>query len=526
MKKWVPLFCLFNIIKSMKKEIAIEFKNITKTFLDGKIIANKDVSFKIQKGTVHAIAGENGAGKSTLMSMLFGIYHPTKGEIFVNGNKTKYASAQSAMNDGIGMVHQHFQLVDKFTVAQNVALGKETSKFGFVSYKEISKKINDLCKKYKFNIKASDKIYSLSVGQEQKVEILKLLYTDSEILIFDEPTAMLTPEEIDEFISIVLDLKEKGKTIIIITHKLDEIKKMADEVTVLRKGEYVGTKAIKDITPAVLSKMMVGHVVEQPELPKVKPGEEIVSLENISVKQRGIYKLKDVSLSVKEGEIVAIAGVEGNGQKQLAEAISGLNKKFEGNIQLLVNNKKQLINKKSIKYRSLNGINHIPEDRHKYGMILDMTISENMMIRKYRERPYSFFGLLNNKKMKQDALSQLQKFDVRGIDRGNAPARGLSGGNQQKAVVARELSDKNSKFIIVFQATRGLDVGAIEYIHKQIIEARSNGKAVLLISYDINEIMTLADRVLVLNSGKVTGELTRKQMTKDKIGQLMSAKGK
>lgn len=525
------------------KDNIIEFKNITKTFLGGKIVANKDVTFAIKQGSIHAIAGENGAGKSTLLSMLFGLYQPTAGEIFVRGKKVEYKNAADAMNDGLGMVQQHFQLVDKFTVAENVTLGieedfvkevkmkdgKKSFKLdsGILNSKKTNERIDELAKTYGFNVSAKQKVSELTVGQEQKVEILKLLYRNSEILIFDEPTAMLTPKEIDELIEIILDLKKKGNTIIIITHKLDEIKRMADEVTVIRRGEYIGTKPIEEITPEVLSKMMVGADIIPPVKEKVEVGETVLKVENLFVEEKRVQKLKGVSFEVKKGEIVAISGVEGNGQVQLANIIAGLQKQTSGDVLIRHNVAKgkasddfQLatISTDSIKKRN-KYISHIPENRHKYGMILDLKCYENAQIKEIDK--YSFMGYILKSKMKDDAKVVLERFDVRGTNDGEAVSRGLSGGNQQKLVVGREVSAP-SELLIVFQATRGLDVGAINFIHKQILLARKYGKAILLISYDLNEIITLADRVLVINSGAITGEVIGKDINKSKIGELMA----
>lgn len=559
-------------------ENIIEFKNVTKTFLDGKIVANDKVSFAIKKGTVHAIAGENGAGKSTLLSMLFGLYKPTSGEIFVRGQKISYRSAAEAMADKLGMVQQHFQLVEKYTVGQNIILGKEKTTFGFIRTKEDFKKINEISKKYGFGIKADQKITSLTVGQEQKTEILKLLFSEAEILIFDEPTAMLIPSEIEELIEVMRILKNEGKTIILITHKLDEIKSIADEVSVIRRGKYIGNITNKELTAEKLSKMMIGSDLVEVSKEYSKGAEKVLGVQNLVVSGAGkswlsvnfekkkqeidnllesdklsfvkkpllktsewfkllkrmldekpwsasnvdAAKLKGVSFELKAGEILAIAGVEGNGQSQLANAILGLDKIKTGSIKVAVNSNELDITKLSIKKRN-KLFSSIPEDRHKYGMILDMKVSDNMVIKNF-DSEYTKFGFLQKGKIKSHSAKILSKYDVRGADGGNALARGLSGGNQQKAVVGREIS-ANKDVMIVFQATRGLDVGAINYIHEQIIKSRNEGKGILLISYDLNEVIKLADRVLVINAGRFTGELSNKDITKNKLGVLMSAKG-
>lgn len=504
----------------MDKKTIVEFKNVRKEFLGGKIVANNNVTFNVSEGTIHTIAGENGAGKSTLLSMLFGLYKPTKGEIYVKGKAINYNSAKDAMADGLGMVQQHFQLVDVFTVTDSIILGSEKTSKGFLKRKEDATKIDSLIKKYNFNLKSNDKIKDLTVGQRQKVEILKLLFRDNDILIFDEPTAMLTPSEIDELLKIILDLKKKGKTIFLITHKLDEMKAVSDEVTVLRKGEFIGTISSKALTAKKLSEMMVGRNVEPVKLSKSNFGEEKLKVENLTVSKKGIKKLQDINFSIRGGEILSIAGVEGNGQVELAEAISGMIRPKNAKITL----NGEDISKLNVNNRNRAKIAHIPEDRHKYGMFLDMKVYENMFIKNFRYE-YSKFGVVNTNKMKKDARSIIHKFDVRGADGGAAIARGLSGGNQQKAVIAREMTGK-PEVIIVFQATRGLDVGAIEFVHKQVLAARARGAAVLLISYDLNEVLALSDRIAVLNSGKITGIINRKDASRNVVGQLMTAKGK
>lgn len=540
----------------------IEFQNTRKEFLNGNIIANNNISFFVEKGEVHAIAGENGAGKSTLVSMLFGLYEPTSGKILVNGNEIKYKSAIDAINDGMGMVHQHFQLIEKFTVAENISLGSEeyslsfkeisdidkelknlknnkktfldyktkinnlekklkdnqTSSNGFLNRKKINDKINKLSKLYNFNIKAEDKISSLTVGQEQKVEILKLIYKKSNILIFDEPTAMLSPKEIEQLIKIILQFKKEGKTIIIITHKLDEIKKVADRVSVLRKGKFIGTKKVKNITASQLSKMMVGYDIKPPKINKInsKLKKIVLEVKNLNVKKRRINKLKNISFSIKKGEIVSIAGVEGSGQLELVNSITGMQKFKSGSI--LINNIP--IKKLSIKKRN-KLLSHIPEDRHKHGMILDLKVYENVVLKELKNN--SKLGFLNRYKMLKNAQKIINTFDVRGARSGYSISRGLSGGNQQKMIVGREIS-ANKDLLISFQATRGLDVGAINYIHNKIIEQRKNGKAILLISYDLNEILKISDKVIVMNSGQITGILSGKDINIEKIGVLMSKK--
>lgn len=505
----------------------IEFKNVTKTFLGGKIVANDNISFTIKQGEIHAIAGENGAGKSTLLSMLFGLYKPDKGKILVRNKAINYRSAANAMRDGLGMVQQHFQLVEKFTVGQNILLGKEKTKWGFLKNQREYQKINQLAKEYSFGINANQKVTDLTVGQEQKTEILKLLYSDSEVFIFDEPTAMLIPEEIEHLLFVIKKLKEKQKTIILITHKLNEIKAVADRVSVLRKGQYVGEILKQDLSAEKLSKMMVGTNLKKAQKKEVSLGKKVLEIKNLKVKTHDIVKLKNISLDVKAGEILAIAGVEGNGQTELANAILGLSKITQGSITFFPrsNKKSEVLAPINLVHLNVSKRNDliasIPEDRHRYGMVLDMKLYENIFLKTFW-KDYTKFGFLNRMQMKKDALAIINNYDVRNANQGMVITRSLSGGNQQKAVIGREISS-NRDLMVIFQATRGLDVGAIEYIHSQILNAATQNKAILLISYDIEEIMKLADRIIVFNQGVITGEMTRGQMTRHKLGILMSS---
>lgn len=503
---------------------AIEMRQIVKKF--GTLVANDHIDLLLKQNTIHGIVGENGAGKSTLMSILFGLYKADHGQIFINGEESKINSPLDATEHKIGMVHQHFKLVSTFNAIDNILLGKEPGKFGMVFKKEATKKIKALAKKYHFDIDFTKPVSKLTVGQQQKIEILKTLYVDANILIFDEPTAVLTPQEIEGFLDLLLEFKKDGKSIIIITHKLDEIKKVCDEATVIRKGKFVKTVNVAKTTPAEITKLMVGReVVETKNNLKTKLGESALRLENVSVKSHKILKLDSVSFDVKQGEIVAIAGVEGNGQSEIINAITGLEKPTAGKVLIKVGNKEVDITKKSIKARYKLGMSHIPEDRHKHGLILDDKLTNSLFFQEYFKKQFSFFGILKNRAAKEHAKHIIDKFDVRGAHEGEAQARALSGGNQQKAIVGRELLRKHN-FIVIAQPTRGLDVGAIEQIHKYILDEKQHGRAVLLISYELSEVIGLADRVIVVNAGRKTGEVTGKDINKKQIGELMTKRAK
>lgn len=638
---------------------AVEMRNITKLF--GNFKANDNINLKVKKGTIHALIGENGAGKSTLMSILFGIYNQTSGTIFINGNLVNMNSPLEANAHGIGMVHQHFQLVEDFTVLENIVLGsEETIGNVFLSYKKSINKINEIMEKYNFNIDLKKRISDCSVAEQQRVEILKMLYRDSDILIFDEPTAVLSISQIESFLDAVIDLKNSGKTIIIITHKLDELKKVADVGTVIRLGKHIADIDIKSITHAELSKLMVGSdLSEVVNHDQNTDNETIFRISNLNVNKIGysnIIGLKDFNLEIKAGEIIGIAGVEGNGQSELLNSITGLKSIKSGKIELLVNvedsifehiiaikelltkkNKlfdrndfdsiktvikkldfetvnitkfnhnleenirivldisKKIINelnstdfqqnsikfntfsteidkliiawqefktlslgnssfpyfkninkirkasrkwrnklnpfenywidlsKQSIAKKYLLGMSHIPEDRHLHGLLLDMNLRDNAISQVVGNAPFNKYGIISYKNAKIFSELIVDRFDVRSSEGINSMARSLSGGNQQKFIVGRELT-KYSKFIIISQPTRGLDVGAINIIHEYILNAKKEGKAILLISYEIDEIMSLVDRVIVLNSGEVSGELKKSEITREKLGILMSRK--
>lgn len=496
----------------------IEMLNITKEFPG--IIANDDVTLQLKKGEIHALLGENGAGKSTLMSVLFGLYHPEKGEIKKNGELISIKNPTDANNYGIGMVHQHFKLVEVFSVLENIVLGVEPTTKGFLDMKEARKKIVDLSQKYGLLVDPDAKIEDITVGMQQKVEILKMLYRDNEILIFDEPTAVLTPQEIEDLMKIMKQFAKEGKSILFITHKLNEIMEVADRCTVLQKGKYKGTVEISKTNKLELSKMMVGRdvnlsVSKKPAAPK----EVILDVNNISVasKHSTKHSVSNVSFDVKAGEIVCIAGIEGNGQTELVYALTGLEKTLSGSIML--SNKD--ITKQSIRNRSKSGMSHIPEDRHKHGLVLDYSLEKNLILQTYWQKEFQNKGFMRRKPIREYAERLIKQYDVRSSLGADTITRQMSGGNQQKAIIAREV-EKDCELLIAVQPTRGLDVGAIEFIHKQIVNARDEGKAVLLVSLELEEVMNLSDRILVMYEGEIVGELNPKQTTFEELGLYMS----
>ena len=496
----------------------IEMLNITKEFPG--IIANDDVTLQLKKGEIHALLGENGAGKSTLMSVLFGLYHPEKGEIKKNGELISIKNPTDANNYGIGMVHQHFKLVEVFSVLENIVLGVEPTTKGFLDMKEARKKIVDLSQKYGLLVDPDAKIEDITVGMQQKVEILKMLYRDNEILIFDEPTAVLTPQEIEDLMKIMKQFAKEGKSILFITHKLNEIMEVADRCTVLQKGKYKGTVEISKTNKLELSKMMVGRdvnlsVSKKPAAPK----EVILDVNNIFVASKHSVKdsVSNVSFDVKAGEIVCIAGIEGNGQTELVYALTGLEKTLSGSIML--SNKD--ITKQSIRNRSKSGMSHIPEDRHKHGLVLDYSLEKNLILQTYWRKEFQNKGFMRRKPIREYAERLIKKYDVRSSLGADTITRQMSGGNQQKAIIAREV-EKDCELLIAVQPTRGLDVGAIEFIHKQIVNARDEGKAVLLVSLELEEVMNLSDRILVMYEGEIVGELNPKQTTFEELGLYMS----
>ena len=500
-------------------EYVIEMNHIRKEFPG--IVANDDITLQLKKGEIHALLGENGAGKSTLMSVLFGLYQPEAGEIKKDGQVVKINNPNDATALGIGMVHQHFKLIDVFTVMDNIILGAETvGPLGFLKKKEAREKVMALSEKYGLSVDVDAKVEDITVGMQQRVEILKMLYRDNDILIFDEPTAVLTPQEIDELMEIMRGFAKEGKSILFITHKLNEIMAVSDRVTVLRKGKYVGTVNTKDTNKQELSNMMVGRPV-QLELQKepAEPKETILKVEGLTVPSK-IHKnnaVNDVSFEVRAGEIVCIAGIDGNGQTELVFGLSGLEKASAGTITLCGED----ISKASIRKRSMTGMAHIPEDRHKHGLVLSYTLEQNMVLQRYREPQFQNHGFIKFDEVRKYAEKLIEEFDVRSGQGPITIARSMSGGNQQKAIIAREI-DRNEPLLIAVQPTRGLDVGAIEHIHNTIVAERDKGKAVLLVSLELEEVLGLSDRILVMYEGEIVGEVDPKTTTPEELGLYMS----
>lgn len=597
-----------NIVSENNSDYVIEMRHITKEFPG--IIANDDITLQLKRGEIHALLGENGAGKSTLMSVLFGLYQPEKGEILKNGQVVKINNPNDATALGIGMVHQHFKLVECFSVLDNIILGAENTKLGFIQKKKAKNKVLELSNRYGLNVDINAIVEDITVGMQQRVEILKMLYRDNEILIFDEPTAVLTPQEIDELMKIMKNLAAEGKSILFITHKLNEIMAVADRCSVLRKGKYIGTVDIKDTTKEELSEMMVGRQVKfEVDKDESVPGDVVLDVDKLCVESKIHKKLavKDVSFQVHAGEIVCIAGIDGNGQTELVYGITGLEKlapnvkeEVEENVEkpvwqklkevekqeraklfftqcgeqlkfffvelgkniwkklkkfgetvaakavalwnklvLLFNKNKaqeldpnadvkgritlcgQDITKAPIRKRSKTGMSHIPEDRHKYGLVLDYTLEQNMVLQRYWQKEFQKGGFIKFKAVEDYSEKLIEKYDVRSGQGGKTLVRSMSGGNQQKAIVAREL-DREHKLLIAVQPTRGLDVGAIEYIHSQIVKDRDAGAGVLLVSLELDEVMNLSDRILVMYEGEIVGELDPKKTTVQELGLYMA----
>lgn len=598
-----------NYVKNdASEDFVIEMRHITKEFPG--IIANDDITLQLRRGEIHALLGENGAGKSTLMSVLFGLYQPEKGEILKNGQVVKINNPNDATALGIGMVHQHFKLVEVFSVLDNIILGAEPNKAGFLTKKEAREKVVALSEKYGLMVDPDAIIEDITVGMQQRVEILKMLYRDNEILIFDEPTAVLTPQEIDELMKIMKNLAAEGKSILFITHKLNEIMAVADRCSVLRKGKYIGTVEIKDTTKEELSEMMVGRQVKfEVDKDEAIPGDVVLDVDKLCVESKIHKKLavKDVSFQVHAGEIVCIAGIDGNGQTELVYGITGLEKiapnvkeeveehvekpvwqklkevekqeraklfftqcgeqlkfffvelgkkiwkklkKFGETVAakaaalwnklvLLFNKNKaqeldpnadvkgritlcgQDITKAPIRKRSKTGMSHIPEDRHKYGLVLDYTLEQNMVLQRYWQKEFEKVGFIKKKAVRKYSDKLIEQYDVRSGQGSVTMVRSMSGGNQQKAIVAREL-DREHKLLIAVQPTRGLDVGAIEYIHSQIVKDRDAGAGVLLVSLELDEVMNLSDRILVMYEGEIVGELDPKKTTVQELGLYMA----
>lgn len=499
-------------------EYIIEMLHITKEFPGIK--ANDDITLQLKKGEIHALLGENGAGKSTLMSVLFGLYQPEKGVIKKEGKEVKINNPNDANALGIGMVHQHFKLVHNFTVLQNIILGVETTKHGLLKMDAAREKVMELSSRYGLMVDPDALIEDITVGMQQRVEILKMLYRENEILIFDEPTAVLTPQEIDELMKIMKSLTEEGKSILFITHKLNEIKEVADRCTVLRKGKYIGTITVADTSKEEMSEMMVGRKVSfaVDKIPCKAEG-FIFEVRNLTVSSRHSTKkaVNNVSFKVKKGEILCIAGIDGNGQSELVYALTGLMPIDSG--QILLNGVD--ITKMSVRKRNVEGMSHIPEDRHKDGLVLDYSLTENLMLKKYFTPEFQKNGFIKFDVANQHAERLIEEFDIRSGQGGKTTVRSMSGGNQQKAIVAREI-DLNPDLLIAVQPTRGLDVGAIEYIHKQLVEQRDCNKAVLLISLELDEVMNVSDRILVIYEGEIVGDLNPKEITVQELGLYMA----
>lgn len=502
-------------------EYVVEMLNIRKEFPG--IVANDDITLKLKKGEIHALLGENGAGKSTLMSILFGLYQADKGSIRMNGKDVHISNPNIANDLGIGMVHQHFKLVHNFTVTENIILGMEPKKGIVVDIKSGEKRVRELSERYGLNVDPDAKIEDISVGMQQRVEILKMLYRNAEILIFDEPTAVLTPQEVQDLIKIMKSLVAEGKSIILITHKLKEIKAAADRCTVIRRGKLIGTVDVNTTSEAQMAEMMVGRQVSfTVEKQAREAGDVILKVEKLSVlNNRKVMGLKELSLEVRSGEIIGVAGVEGNGQTELVEAITGLRKVESGKIFL----KGKDITEMPIRSRINSGIAHIPEDRQKRGLVLDYTVEDNMVIEIYNKHPFSKHGLLNRDNIRSYAKNIMENFDVRAGQGSVAAARSLSGGNQQKAIVGREI-ELDPDLLIAVQPTRGLDVGSIEYIHKRLVEQRDSGKAVLLVSLELDEILDLSDRIAIISNGELIDVVNAKETNENEIGLMMAGVGR
>ena len=498
---------------------AVEMLHITKRFPG--IVANDNITLQLKKGEIHALLGENGAGKSTLMSVLFGLYQPEEGEIRKDGKKVDIKDPNDANDLGIGMVHQHFKLVECFSVLDNIILGVEPNKLGFLQKKEAREKVLALSERYGLQVDPDALVEDITVGMQQRTEILKMLYRDNEILIFDEPTAVLTPQEIEELMGIMKSLAAEGKSILFISHKLSEIMAVSDRCTVLRKGRYVGTVNTAETSPEALSRMMVGRDVSfAVEKAPAQPGEVVLDVKGMTVpsKRHKNNAVRDVTFQVRRGEIVCIAGIDGNGQTELVYGLTGLEPLKEGTIRLCG----QDITHAPIRERSKLGMSHIPEDRHKHGLVLDYTLEDNLVLQRYFEPEFvSGTGFLKRRAIREYAVRLIEQYDVRSGQGPATAARSMSGGNQQKAIIAREI-DKDPQLLVAVQPTRGLDVGAIEYIHSQLVAQRDAGRGVLLVSLELDEVMNVSDRILVMYEGEIVGEFDPKTVTVEELGLYMA----
>ena len=497
--------------------IAVKMENIVKKF--GSFTANDGINLTVHKGEVHSILGENGAGKSTLMNVLYGMYRPTSGQIYIKGEKVDISSPKHAIELGIGMVHQHFMLIQPFTVTENIVLGIEPVKGVKIDYKLAKKKVLEISEKYGMQVDPDARIEDISVGMQQRVEILKVLYRGADILILDEPTASLTPQEIDELMVIIKNLTKDGKSIIIITHKLKEIKACSDNCTIIRQGKYINTVKVDAVSESELAALMVGRDVNfKVEKKEQEPGAEVLSVENVRARDyRGVEILKGFDIAVRAGEIVGLAGVDGNGQTELVEILSGLKKADSGEITM---NGKDIFNKTPREIFD-KGLSSIPADRQKHGLVLEFSIEDNLILQHYNEAPYSKGFILARKVIREHATKMMDKFDIRPRGAEANPAGSLSGGNQQKVIIAREVTN-NKDLLIAVNPTRGLDVGAIEFVHKYIVEQRNKGKAVLLVSFELDEIMNLSDRIVVISGGKVAGSMQAKEAKEGELGYMMA----
>lgn len=494
----------------------IEMRHIVKDFNGFK--ANDDINLTVKKGEILALLGENGAGKSTLMSILSGLLMPTSGDILVQGQKVAVKSPTVAKDLGIGMVHQHFMLMNSFTVLENIILGHETVKGPKIDFKKAQQQIEALSARYNLNVDPKKKVSEITVAQQQRVEILKILYRGADIMIFDEPTAVLTPQEITEFIQILKELAKEGKSIILITHKLEEIKRAADRVTVIRSGKSVGTFDVADVSNNRLAELMVGrHVDMKLDKPAAKVGKTMLQVSDLQVKNKqGVLALKGLSFNLRAGEILGVAGIDGNGQDELACALTGIQHINAGKVVI---DGEDMTNQKVRKITE-HGVSYIPSDRQKYGLILPFSISDNLALQNYYRPPFSSHHVMHYDAINEHAKQLIEQFDIRTTG-SDLPVSDLSGGNQQKVIIARELN-LDSKLIIAFQPTRGLDVGAIEYIHKQLLLERAKGKAILLISYELDEVMQLSDRIIVLHDGNISGEVKPEKTSDEELGLLMT----
>lgn len=494
----------------------VEMKNITKVF--GPLVANDNINFTIKNGEVHALLGENGAGKSTLMSILFGLYRQDEGEIYVDGELVEIRHPNDATKYRIGMVHQHFKLVEVFSVLENIILGIEDTKNGFLTTDQARIKVENIMNQYNLRVDLDAKIKDLTVGQQQKVEIIKMLYRDSDTLIFDEPTAVLTPQEIDELMDIIKNFAKEGKAVVLITHKLNEIKISSDRCTVLRRGKHIATVDVKDVTTVQMAELMVGRPLEfDYKKKKFMPGEKILEVVNLT--KEGKYKklLNNISFNVRAGEIVGIAGIDGNGQTELVYTLAGLEPATSGNI--ILNNMD--VTKKNIRKRYEQGLSYVPEDRQRDGLVLEFDIANNVILQSYYKDQFQKNLFLKHDEIYKYADRLIEKYDIRSARGAFTETRSMSGGNQQKVIIAREI-EREHNLLMVFQPTRGLDVGAIENIHQELINERDKGNGVLLISYELDEILNLADRILVIYEGEITLDVARKEVDANKLGLYMS----